>query len=253
MIWYTCAWWNGHQFPDNVRIAGDHSHHSVGWVLRTYSFKSKGTHFQLPLPVSSFPQPWTILILFILYEISLFFFKIPQSTYMGFPDSSVDKESACNAGDPNLIPGLGRSPGEGKGYPLQYSGLENSMDCTVHGAAKRWTWLSSFFSTDVIQHRVLVFLCLAHLTQHNTIWFMLSQKARFPFNGLTLFHCVTRLILSVSARALMNGRSGRPHVLAVACAPVVNAGVQTALWDRGFISLEYVPRPGLPDHVVEYF
>ena len=45
----------------------------------------------------------------------------------GFPDTSVGKESACNAGDPGLIPGLGRSPGEGKGYPLQYSGLENSM------------------------------------------------------------------------------------------------------------------------------
>ena len=63
---------------------------------------------------------------------------------MGFPDSSVDKESACNAGDPNLIPGLGRSPGEGKGYPLQYSGLENSMGCTVHGVAKRWTRLTAF-------------------------------------------------------------------------------------------------------------
>ena len=43
----------------------------------------------------------------------------------GFPDSSVGKESSCNAGDLGLIPGLGRSPGEGKGYPLQYSGLEN--------------------------------------------------------------------------------------------------------------------------------
>ena len=52
------------------------------------------------------------------------------------PDSSVGKESACNAGDPSLIPGLGKSPGEGKGYPLQYSGLENSMDCIVHGVTK---------------------------------------------------------------------------------------------------------------------
>ena len=56
------------------------------------------------------------------------------------------KESACNAGDLGLIPGLGRSPGEGKGYPLQYSGLENSMDCIVHGVAKSWTWLSDFHS-----------------------------------------------------------------------------------------------------------
>ena len=55
---------------------------------------------------------------------------------MGFPDSSVGKESACNAGDLGSIPGLGRSPGEGKDYPLQYSGLENSVDCIVHGVAK---------------------------------------------------------------------------------------------------------------------
>ena len=48
-----------------------------------------------------------------------------------FPDSSVGKDSACNAGDPSSIPGLGRSPGGGIGYPLQYFGLENSMNCTV--------------------------------------------------------------------------------------------------------------------------
>ena len=56
---------------------------------------------------------------------------------MGFPCGSADKESTCNAGDLDSIPGLGRSPGEGKGYPLQYSGLENSLDCTVHGVAKK--------------------------------------------------------------------------------------------------------------------
>ena len=49
---------------------------------------------------------------------------------------SAGKESASSAEDLGLIPGLGRSPGEGKGYPLQYSGLENSMDCIVHGVAK---------------------------------------------------------------------------------------------------------------------
>ena len=58
---------------------------------------------------------------------------------MGFPVGSADKESACNAGDLGLIPGLGRSAGEGKGYPLQYSGPENSMDYTVHGVAKSRT------------------------------------------------------------------------------------------------------------------
>ena len=49
---------------------------------------------------------------------------------------SAGKEYACNAGDLGSIPGLGTSPGEGKGYPLQYSGLENSMDYTVHGKSQ---------------------------------------------------------------------------------------------------------------------
>ena len=109
---------------------------------------------------------------------------INASVNMGFPDSSVGKESACNAGDPGsipplgrsareaigyllqyswaslvahlvkesacsaghlgLIPGLGRSPGEGEGYPLQYSGLENSMDCIAHRVTESQTQLSNF-------------------------------------------------------------------------------------------------------------
>jgi len=51
--------------------------------------------------------------------------------FLGFLCGSAGKESACNVGDLGLIPGLERPPGEGKGYPLQYSGLENSMDCTA--------------------------------------------------------------------------------------------------------------------------
>ena len=57
----------------------------------------------------------------------------------GFPCGSAGRESACNAGDLGSIPGLGRFPGEGKGYPLLYSGLENSMDCIVYGVAKSQT------------------------------------------------------------------------------------------------------------------
>ena len=55
---------------------------------------------------------------------------------MGFPGGSAGKECVCNAGDVGSIRGLGRSAGEGKGYPLQYSGLENSMDCIIHGVAE---------------------------------------------------------------------------------------------------------------------
>ena len=63
---------------------------------------------------------------------------------MGFPGGSAGKESACNTGDLGLIPGLGRSPGEGNSYPLQYSGLENSVHYTVHGVAKSQTRLRDF-------------------------------------------------------------------------------------------------------------
>ena len=63
---------------------------------------------------------------------------------LGFPGSSVGKEFACNARDPSSIPGSGRSPGEGKGYPLQYSGLKNSVECIVYTVAKSRTRLSDF-------------------------------------------------------------------------------------------------------------
>ena len=88
--------------------------------------------------------PWETFSVFIVLLLSLLF-SLPDSSFIsslfwrrGFPDSSVDKESTCNAWHPTLIPGSGRSPGEGKGYPLQYSGLGN----TVHGVAKSQTQLS---------------------------------------------------------------------------------------------------------------
>ena len=77
-------------------------------------------------------------------------------TFKGLCCGSGGKESACNVGDLGSIPGLGRSPGEGKGYPLQYSGLENSMDCIVHGVAE----------SDVTEQLPLYFrpskYCLSH-------------------------------------------------------------------------------------------
>ena len=69
----------------------------------------------------------------------------------GIPESLVGKESACNAVDPSSIPWLGKSLGEGKGYPLPYYGLENSMYYIVHGVTKDQTWLSDFhFSLPLV-------------------------------------------------------------------------------------------------------
>ena len=65
--------------------------------------------------------------------------RLSTPVFLGFPGSLAGKESTYNVGDLGSIPVLGRSPGEGKGYLLQYSGLENSMDCIVHGVAKSQT------------------------------------------------------------------------------------------------------------------
>ena len=79
---------------------------------------------------------------------------------MGFPGGSDSKAAACNAGDVGLIPGLGRSPGEGNGYPLKYSCLENSMNrgawwAIVRGVTKSWTRLRSF-------HFFIAFIAIVH-------------------------------------------------------------------------------------------
>ena len=79
-----------------------------------------------------------------------------------FPCGSAGEESVGNAGDLGLVPGLGTSPGEGKGYPLQYSGLKNFLDCIVHGIAKNQTRLSNFhfqfFSRN--KYPLTLFICI---------------------------------------------------------------------------------------------
>ena len=97
---------------------------------------------------------------------------------MGFPDASVGKESACNAGDPGSIPGLGRSPGEEKGYPLQYSGLENSMDCIVDGVAKSRTRQSEFHFQGHEHRTCLLLVALWKLT--DTEFFSSSFLSCWP-------------------------------------------------------------------------
>ena len=80
---------------------------------------------------------------------------------MGFPHISVNKESACNAGNSGLIPGLGRSPREGNGNPLQYFCLENPMDRGAWQATwghKSWTRLSDFHFTSLHSFKVVIFL-----------------------------------------------------------------------------------------------
>ena len=93
--------------------------------------------------VKNVPAMQETLVQFLGQEDPLEKGRLPTPVFLGFPGGSAGKESACNAGNLGSIPGLRRSPGEGQGYPLQYSGLENSMDCTVYGVAKSQTRLSN--------------------------------------------------------------------------------------------------------------
>ena len=83
--------------------------------------------------VKNLPAMQETLVQFLGWKIPWRRDRLPTAIFLGFPCGSAGKEPACNVRDLGLIPGLVRSPGEGKGYPLQYSGLENSMDCIVHG------------------------------------------------------------------------------------------------------------------------
>ena len=95
--------------------------------------------------------------------------RLPTRVFLGFPCGSAGKEFAHNAGDLGLIPGLGsspglgRSPGEVQSYPLQYSGLENSMYCIVHGVTKSWTRQSDFHTHTHCQHGLVCILSFASL------------------------------------------------------------------------------------------
>ena len=83
--------------------------------------------------VQNWPAMQKTLLQFLDQEDPLEQGQATHSSILGLAYVSAGKKSACNAGEPGLIPELGRSPGEGKGYPVQYSGLENSMDYIVHG------------------------------------------------------------------------------------------------------------------------
>ena len=89
--------------------------------------------------------------------------RLPTPVLLGFPCGLPGKESACNAGDLGSIPGLGRSPGEGKGNPFQYSGLENSMDRIVHGVTKsRTQWSDFHFQTGELITNLLHIRAMQH-------------------------------------------------------------------------------------------
>ena len=112
---------------------------------------------------------------------------LPTLVFLGFPGGSAGKESTCHAGDLGSTPGLGRSLEEEKGYPLQYSGLENSMNWILHGVTKSQTRLSNFhfhFSEKYIgqagmRHLDVVSQLLSHDQFFATPWTIACQASQF--------------------------------------------------------------------------
>ena len=126
--------------------------------------------------------------------------------FEGFPGGSDSKEFACNVGDLGLVPGLGRYPGEGNGYPLKYSGLENSMDsrawqATVHGFAKSRTRLSSFHFHFIFEPKMHVRI-LSCVAWPSSSLEKVTLMCSFPLCLMTMYRVCTLFGHQVSGSAL---------------------------------------------------
>ena len=150
-----------------IRLSLMCNHSHLGWNQQCFLIFLHGVYsLAAPPALASAPLYW----------------KVP----MGFPGNSTGKESACSTGDPSSTPGSGRSPGEGNGYLLQYSGLENSMDCVVHGVAKNQAWLSNFHFTSIVTDLLRWFSDLdVHQNYLERIW--KHKIAVFPLPQLWEF------------------------------------------------------------------
>ena len=125
-----CVWWP----LQKILVTYKHCRHS-SFICQQFLHRKKESLLSITVNCDSSMQAWT-----------------PHKTGL------TGKECACNVGDLGLIPGLGRSPGEGKGYPLQYSGLQNSMDCIVHGVTESDTTECLSLSRDYLSLQLKPFL-----------------------------------------------------------------------------------------------
>ena len=107
--------------------------------------------------------------------------------FLGFFVAQLVKKSTCNAWDLGSVPGLGRAPREGKGHPLWYSGLKNSMDCIVRGVTKSWTRLSDFHFQAILR---------------KTNWEGCSLDSCWPLSSLLLLPTYAKLLHITESRSL---------------------------------------------------
>ena len=124
--------------------------HTLKGFENKYSNKQASLIAQL---VKNLPAVEETLVWFLGQEKPLEKGWATHSSILGLPCGLAGKESICNAEDMGSTPGMGKAPAEGKSYPFQYSCLENSMDCIVHGVTKSWIRLSGFhFSLSLLTH-----------------------------------------------------------------------------------------------------
>ena len=150
MLIWQLSQHNNKLFPMKLKTTKGYWSHLIEKNERT--FWPTQNFVQLPIFTRQGVHYWYLGIfrfstIFAFWRYLTAWFKMQYYSFMGFPGGSDGKGSACNAGDPGLILGSGRSPWEGNGNLLQYSCLENPMDrgtwpATVHGVSKNWTWLS---------------------------------------------------------------------------------------------------------------
>ena len=151
-------------------------------------------------------------------------------TSQGFPDSSVGKEPICNVGDPGLIPGLGRYPEEGKGYSLQYSGRENSIDCIVQGSQSlEHNWMTVTFTSQG-----MIFCCYFHRIKK-----VKRMKVDSIFHGSLFWSQVLKYFSKYFLWSCMDVRVGLWRKLSAKELTLLNCGVGEDSWES--LGLQGIP------------
>ena len=146
--------------------------------------------------------------------------RLPTPVFLGLPCGSADKGSACNVGDLGSTPGLGRSPAEGKDFSLQYSGLENSRDCIVHGVTKSQTQLSHFHSQPLTSFPVSIYSPSKKVlpypfhtwnlfTLQDTFYLVIKAPCGIPSTG---FDTIISITLFITTKLLLFFKVQKKHI-----------------------------------------
>ena len=151
----------------------------------------------------------------------MFWFLSDIYVCLGFPGGSSGKDSICNAGDLGSVPGFGRSPREWNSYPFQYTGLENSMECIVHGVAKSWKWWLNDFHFHFMSVCAYVLSCFSRVwlcdtmdyTLHGILQAKILEWVAFPFSRGSSQPRDQTQVFHIAGGFFTNWTTGKPKKL----------------------------------------